>query len=110
MSNERRRRTATGMNGASTTPQQPPQDEPLAFEEALGRLDETVNALESGQLPLEDALRLYEEGVRLARHCQEMLDRAELRIQRLRLDEGTGAHDGGEGIYVLDPFDPDGDD
>lgn len=107
MSNERRRRGATSLNGASTTPP-PPQDEPLAFEEALGRLDETVNALEGGQLPLEEALRLYEEGVRLARRCQEMLDRAELRIQRLRLDEG--ASDGGDSIYILEPFDPDGDD
>lgn len=109
MSNERRRRGATGLNGVSATPQ-PRQDEPLAFEEALGRLDETVNALESGQLPLEEALRLYEEGVRLARRCQEMLDSAELRIQRLRLDEDAEAAGGGEGIYVLEPFDPDGDD
>lgn len=109
MSNERRRRGATGLNGASTsTP--PPQDEPLAFEEALGRLDETVNALESGQLPLEEALRLYEEGVRMARRCQEMLDRAELRIQRLRLDETAGATDGSDSIYLLEPFDDDGDD
>lgn len=108
MSNERKRRSATSLNGSSTPP--PPQDEPLAFEEALGRLDETVNALESGQLPLEEALRLYEEGVRLARRCQEMLDRAELRIQRLSLDDGAGTQDGGESIYILEPFDPDGDD
>jgi exodeoxyribonuclease VII small subunit len=109
MSNERRRRGATSLNGASMPPQ-PPQDEPLAFEEALGRLDETVNALESGQLPLEEALRLYEEGVRLARRCQEMLDRAELRIQRLSLDEGAGTQGDGDSIYILEPFDPDGDD
>ncbi|MGZ3581822.1 MAG: exodeoxyribonuclease VII small subunit [Ktedonobacterales bacterium] len=107
MSNERRRRGATSLNGASTPP---PQDEPLAFEEALGRLDETVNALESGQLPLEEALRLYEEGVRLARRCQEMLDRAELRIQRLSLDEGASKQGDGDSIYILEPFDPDGDD
>lgn len=107
MSNERRRRSATSLNGSSTPP---PQDEPLAFEEALGRLDETVNALEGGQLPLEEALRLYEEGVRLARRCQEMLDRAELRIQRLSLDEGAQTREGSDSIYVLEPFDPDGDD
>lgn len=108
MSNERRRRSATGLNGTSTST--PPQDEPLAFEEALGRLDETVNALESGQLPLEDALRLYEEGVRMARRCQEMLDRAELRIQRLRVDENAGVTDDGDSIYLLEPFNVDNDD
>lgn len=84
MSANRKRGQSPATNGA-----QPQQDtgtpEPLAFEEALGQLDEAVAALESGQLTLEDALRIFEEGVRLTQRCQQALDNAELRIQRLRL-------------------------
>lgn len=79
--------------------------EPLAFEETMGRLDATVNALEGGQLPLEDALRLYEEGVRLAQRCQQMLDQAELRIQRLQVRAGDDESEAGGGttsLYVLE--------
>ena len=60
-----------------------PGDE-LAFEEAFRRLEETVQALERGGLTLEEALSLYEEGMRLIRHCTQQLDRAELRITRLQ--------------------------
>jgi exodeoxyribonuclease VII small subunit len=104
MTAERRRRTAqsNGANGASPNGTHP--EEPLAFEEALGRLDETVAALENGQLPLDDALSLYEEGVRLAQRCQQMLDTAELRLQRLR-----PAPDGEPtaGPFILDSFELD---
>lgn len=55
-----------------------------SFEEAFRRLEETVARLEEGGLPLEEALALYEEGMRLAQACQEILDRAELRITRLQ--------------------------
>lgn len=81
-------------------------EEPLAFEEALGRLDETLAALESGQLPLEDALRLFEEGVRLTQRCQELLDSAELRVQRLRAVTGEGSDGrGGEAVtFALEAF------
>lgn len=109
MSSTRRSRTAAASNGT-----RPDQDgigdesasveEPLAFEEALGRLDETVAALEGGQIPLEDALRLFEEGVRMAQRCQQMLDDAELRMQRLRvITEGEGDQPPGS-MFVLDPF------
>ena len=60
----------------------------LSFEKALGRLDETVQALESGGLALADATRLYEEGMKLARICSEMLAAAELRISRIRTAYG----------------------
>lgn len=78
--------------------------EPLAFEEALGRLDETVAALEDGQLPLDDALALFEEGVRLSRRCQELLDHAELRVQRLRMMTGEEGGDEAAGTFVLESF------
>ncbi len=87
-------------------------DNTLAFEEALVRLDETVVALESGQLPLQEALALFEEGVRLTQRCQELLDSAELRVERLRATrtQGTsfdGENDGTE--LLLEPFDLDED-
>jgi len=54
------------------------------FEELFRRLEETVAKLEEGGLPLERSLALYEEGMTLARRCQEMLDAAEVRIRQLR--------------------------
>ena len=91
MTSERKRRPVrSGNNGDASA--HVPQDEPLVFEEALSRLDEAVQALESGRLPLDDALRIYEEGVHLAQRCQRMLDNAELRVERLHaLTQGDGA-------------------
>ena len=60
----------------------------LTFEQALERLDDTVQALESGGLSLDDATRLYEEGMALARMCSETLAAAELRISRIRTAHG----------------------
>ncbi len=55
----------------------------LDFEEAYKRLTETTGQLERGNLSLEESLALYEEGVALARHCETLLDKAELRISHL---------------------------
>ena len=60
----------------------------LSFEQALNRLDETVQALETGGLSLAEATGLYEEGMKLARLCSEMLATAELRISRIRTAYG----------------------
>ena len=60
----------------------------LSFEEALTRLDETVQALEAGRLPLADATSLYEKGMRLARICSEMLAAAELKITQVQTAYG----------------------
>ena len=58
-------------------------DEP-AYEQLVARLEETLARLESGDLPLEEALAAYEQGATLASRAQELLDRAEQRIQELR--------------------------
>ena len=58
--------------------------ENFSFEEAFKRLEETVQALEAGGLTLEEATRLFEEGIRLARICNELLSSAELKVTRLR--------------------------
>lgn len=61
-----------------------PKDKHATFEELYRRLEDAVNKLEAGGMPLEDAIALYEEGMSLARECQERLDSAELKITRLR--------------------------
>ncbi len=55
----------------------------LSFEEAYAELEVTVQRLEDGALPLEEALALYERGVLLAQRCAERLAAAELRIEEL---------------------------
>lgn len=55
-----------------------------SFEELYRKLEETVEKLERGGLPLEQSIALYEEGMELAKRCQEILDRAEQRITKLR--------------------------
>ena len=56
----------------------------LTFEQALASLDQAVRALEAGDLPLDEATRLYERGMKLARTCNEMLASAELRVTQIR--------------------------
>ncbi len=59
------------------------------FEKAFAELQEIVTKLESGEIPLEEALALYERGQALAKTCAGLLDKAELRIRELgkTLDE-----------------------
>lgn len=60
------------------------------FEEALSQLEALVARLEAGDLPLEEALRAFEEGVRLTRLCAARLEDAERRVQLLtRTPEGA---------------------
>jgi exodeoxyribonuclease VII small subunit len=58
------------------------------FEESLRRLEAIVGRLEAGELPLEETLRLFEEGRALVRGCGSLLERAEQRVKELV--EGTG--------------------
>ena len=61
----------------------------LTFEEALNQLEALVARLEAGDLPLEEALRAFEEGVRLTRLCSARLEDAERRVHLLtRTPEG----------------------
>lgn len=59
------------------------QARPVDFERALAELESQVQRLEGGDLPLEDALKAFEEGVRLTRQCQQSLDAAEQKVQLL---------------------------
>jgi exodeoxyribonuclease VII small subunit len=58
------------------------------FEDAVKRLEEIVGQLEDGEIPLDDSLTLFEEGVKLSRFCRTKLDEAEKRISLLLKDEG----------------------
>jgi exodeoxyribonuclease VII small subunit len=59
----------------------------LKFEDCLARLEQIVTALEGGNLPLEESLKVFEEGVTLARQCSRYLDDAERRIEILAKDD-----------------------
>lgn len=62
----------------------------LTFEQALKRLEEIVEALETDDLDLEKSVQFYEEGVSMYRHCTQQLQRAEKRIDILQAnDDGT---------------------
>ncbi len=56
------------------------------FESALQELERIVRNLENGDLALEESLKLFEDGVKLSRECQERLNRAERRIEILMTD------------------------
>jgi len=57
-----------------------------SFETSLAALEKIVRDLERGDLPLEESLRLFENGVKLSRECQERLNQAERRIEVLLRD------------------------
>ena len=64
----------------------PLQVEKLSYEQALAELETIVASLEANKLALENAMSLYERGQALTRHCIELLDKAELRVQKLSGD------------------------
>lgn len=66
------------------------EDTPASFERAFEELKRAVEELESGTLPLEAAIARYEAGMQLVKLCNELLDGAELRIQRVGQDLGSG--------------------
>ena len=52
----------------------------LKFEDALSRLETIVTELEKGELPLDDSLKIFEEGIKLSKNCLKMLDDAERKV------------------------------
>lgn len=66
------------------------------FEKSLASLEKIVRQLEEGDLSLEESLKLFEDGVKLSRECQERLNQAERRIEVLLKDE--------EGNPALEPI------
>jgi exodeoxyribonuclease VII small subunit len=71
---------------------------PQSFEQSLSKLESIVSQLESGELPLEHALEIFEDGVGLARQCQAHLADAERKVEMLMRERGE---------LKTVPFDPD---
>jgi exodeoxyribonuclease VII small subunit len=68
------------------------------FEHSLARLEEIVRKLESANLSLDEAMKLFEEGVQLSRDCQKHLEQAEGKVEILLKKAG--------GEMAAEPFDP----
>ncbi len=77
--------SATGSQAADD--KAPAEGEELGFDQLLDRLRQVVQKLEQGNLPLEQALKSFEEGVRLSRRGSAILDAAEQRVELLVRDE-----------------------
>jgi len=80
------------------------QEEP-SFEERLGRVEEIVERLESGEAGLDESLRLYAEGAELIKACRATLAEAEKRITKLSETAG-GPGPNGAGAPGEEPFEP----
>ena len=90
----------------NSTPGKKPETKPEgakkpAFEQSLARLEEIVRKLESANLPLDDAMKLFEEGMQLSRECQKQLEQAEARVEILLKKAG--------GEMTAQPFEPEND-
>ena len=60
----------------------------LSFEQALARLEQIVKALEGGNVPLEDLMKLFDEGTALVKLCTARLDKAEEKVRILQNKDG----------------------
>lgn len=83
---------ATAVSEEPEMPKTKTPDE-LPYEQAFHELEKLVTALESEELPLEEALKLFERGQTLAARCSYLLEQAELRLRQLAPDESGGAHE-----------------
>ena len=72
----------------------------LTFEESMGRLEQIVRSLEQGNVPLEESLKLFQEGTQLVRSCSQLLDKAQLQIQKVLTAP--------DGIPVMEDVDDEG--
>jgi exodeoxyribonuclease VII small subunit len=70
--------------------------EEIKFEDALTRLEEIVEKLEEGDLPLEESLSAFEEGIKLSRVCAKLLNEAERKVEILIKGE--------DGQLITEPF------
>ena len=61
----------------------------MTFEQALARLEQIVKSLEGGNVPLEDLIKLFDEGTGLVKLCTERLDKAEEKVKLLQMKDGV---------------------
>jgi exodeoxyribonuclease VII small subunit len=67
--------------------------EELSFETAMEQLEEIVEKLEEGEVPLEKALEFYQKGMDLSKYCHDTLQKAENQLTKMMTDEGEKAFD-----------------
>ncbi len=67
----------------------------LSFEEAMTKLEEIVNKLEDGDVPLEKAIQYYQEGMQLSKFCSDKLTNVEKQMEQIMNEQGE-----------LEPFSP----
>ncbi|HTT79893.1 MAG TPA: exodeoxyribonuclease VII small subunit [Stellaceae bacterium] len=60
-----------------------PEIASLSFEDALAELEQIVRRLEAGQVKLDEAIQFYERGAQLKRHCEQKLNEAQQRVERI---------------------------
>ena len=84
------------MNPATSKKPEPPKKPD--FERSLARLEEVVRKLENANLSLDEAMKLFEEGVELSRECQKQLEQAEGRVEMLLKKA--------DGKIATEPFEP----
>jgi len=70
----------------------------MTFEEAINKIEEIISKLEAGETPLEESLKLFEEGMNLIKFCQKKLDEVEQKIEMLVKNERDE--------FETRPFDP----
>ncbi len=87
------------MNPATSKKPEPPKKPD--FERSLARLEEVVRKLENANLSLDEAVKLFEEGVELSRECQKQLEQAEGRVEMLIKKA--------DGKIAAEPFEPEPD-
>jgi exodeoxyribonuclease VII small subunit len=69
-------------------PSETPEIASLSFEDALAELEQIVRRLEAGQVKLDEAIQCYERGARLKRHCEQKLNEAQQRVERIVIGPG----------------------
>ena len=61
----------------------------MSYSDAMKRIEEIVTALEAGGASLDETLKMFEEGAKLLKECQQELEQAERRIDGIRLDDSV---------------------
>ena len=67
-----------------------------SFEQSMARLEQIVRAMERGDVPLEESLKLFQEGTELVRSCGKLLDEAELQVRKVQ----AGPDGPVEGVFI----------
>lgn len=65
----------------------------MEFERAMEELEHIVNSLENGDVTLKDSVHMYERGVKLKKHCEELLNQARLTVQKVNTENTSHGDD-----------------